>query len=61
MKAKFLRPDTYHSPSVEQDDTQHDDVEHVLGAQAEAFLDGPKPEDANKLGDDADDEEVGKR
>ena len=60
VKTELLRPDTYHSPSIEQDDTEHYDVKHVLGAQAEAFLDGPKAKYADKLGNDADDEEVSK-
>lgn len=42
MEAKFLGPNTYHSPSVQQENAEHDDVKHDLGAESKSFLDHPK-------------------
>lgn len=59
MESKFLCPDTNHAPRVEYNDADHDGVEHFLGRELEVLLDCPEAKDADKLGSDADDDEVG--
>lgn len=59
MEAEFLRPNPDHPPCVEQDDRNRHGVEHGLRGQTEAFLDVPKAENPQRLGCDADDEQVG--
>ena len=59
VEAEFLRPDSDHSPGVQQDDSNGYGVEHRFGGEAVAFLDVPEAEDSNCLGGDSDDEEVG--
>ena len=36
MEPKFLRPDTDHAPSIEEDDTKHDSVKHDFCRETEA-------------------------
>ena len=50
---------SYHAPAVKRNDAEHHCVEHYLRGEIEAFLDGPEAPDADELGGDADDEEVG--
>ena len=59
LEAEAGRPVADHAPAVEQQDGEHDGVEHGLGAQAEAALHPPETVDAEGLGGDADDQEVG--
>lgn len=59
VEAEFLRPNPDHPPCVEQDDRNRHGVEHGLRGQTEAFLDVPKAENPQRLGCDADDEQVG--
>ena len=58
VESKLLRPDTDHSPCIEQDDANRYSVEHGLCGKAEAFLDLPESKDAQCLSSYAHDEEV---
>jgi hypothetical protein len=58
VKPELLRPDADHTPAVEEDDAEHDYVEHDFGGELEVFLHEPEGEDADALCGDADDEEV---
>ena len=49
MKAELVGPNTNHTPSVKEDDTDGNRVEHGLGSQAEALLDVPKGVDSKGL------------
>ena len=55
VEAEVRAPDADHAPAVEQDDAEHDGVEHGFGGEAEAFLGPPEGVDAQGLGGDADD------
>ena len=59
MEAELLRPDSNHSPGVQQDDSDGHSVEHCLGGEAVAFLDVPETEDTYGLGGNSDDKKVG--
>ena len=59
VEAESLAPDADHPPAVEEEDADHDGVEHGFGGEGEALLDGPEEVDACELSGDADDEEVG--
>jgi hypothetical protein len=59
VEAELLRPDSNHSPGVQQNDSDGYSIEHRLGGKAVAFLDVPEAEDAHGLGGNSDDEEVG--
>lgn len=59
MESEFLCPDTNHTPCVKYNDADHDGVEHCFGGKLEVLLDGPESEDADELGGDADNEEIG--
>jgi hypothetical protein len=59
VEAEFLCPDANHAPTVEEDDAYHNGIKHCFCGEVKALLDCPKGEDADELGGDADDEEVG--
>jgi len=59
VEAEFLCPYADHAPTVEEDNAYHDGIEHCFCGEVEVFLDGPEGENADELGGDADDEEVG--
>lgn len=59
MEPKLLCPNTNHTPNVEYDDADHDDIKHVFGGEVEALLDFPEDSNADGLSCDANDEKVG--
>lgn len=59
-KAKAIRKHAEHAPAIEKYNSQHDGGEHGFGPQGESLLQVPKGENAEGLGGDADEEEVGK-
>lgn len=59
VEAEVVGPVADHTPAVEQDDADHDDVEHGLGADLVVLLKPPVRADAHALGHDAHDKEVG--
>ena len=58
VEAEFLRPDSDHSPGVQQDDSNGYGVEHRFGGEAVAFLNVPEAEDTYGLGGDSDNQKV---
>ncbi len=58
MKAEGLRPDAYHSPEIENDDGEGDDVEHCLCGEVILSLGPPKGIDSDCLADYSDDEKI---
>lgn len=44
---------------IQEEDADHDDVEHGLGTQTQLLLDPPEAVDADGLGGDAYEEKVG--
>jgi len=59
MKAEIGGPDPEHAPAVEQENAEHDGYEHGFGGEGVEALETPEEEDAEGLGGDADEEEVG--
>lgn len=58
VESKLLRPDTDHSPCIEENNANCYSVEHSLCGKAETFLDLPEGKDAQRLSSYAHDEEV---
>ena len=59
VEAEFLGPDADHAPGVQDDDAERDGVEHGLRGELVTLLDRPEGPDAQGLGGDADEQEVG--
>ena len=59
VEAKGLGPVSDHAPAVEEDDRYGYRVEHCLRANSEVALRPPVDVDADCLGKDADDEQIG--
>lgn len=59
METESLRPDADHSPKVQNDDVEGDDIEHGLGAQPPFLLSPPEGVDSNGLGCDSNYQDVG--
>ena len=49
VEAELIGPDTDHAPSIKEDDTNGDGVEHCFGSELEALLDCPECVYANRL------------
>lgn len=58
VKSERLCPDSDHAPAIKQDDAYSDRIEHCLGGDLVAFLDGPKCEDSSSLGCYAHEQEI---
>lgn len=58
MEPEPLRPDTNHTPSIQQYDPHRHSIKHSLRRQSIALLNTPKRPDPHRLRRDADDEQV---
>ena len=56
MKAKVLAPYANHPPAIQENDSNHDRVEHRLSAKLESLLDPPEAIDSYCLGGYTDEE-----
>lgn len=58
MEAEALCPDTNHSPSIQDDNTKGDDIEHRFGRESISLLDPPEAVNSDCLSCDAYNQEI---
>jgi hypothetical protein len=52
MEAEFVSPNTDHSPTVKQNDSNGNCIEHGFGSESETLLDRPEYVYTNRLKQD---------
>lgn len=58
MESDFLSPNTYHAPSIENDNTDRNSIEHRFCAEIPAILNTHEAKDANALSHQPDYQEL---